>query len=56
MPSFWMGVTAHLMDQQNPGLLPEDEETFLGQMKVPGSISTHVSTFSEVFIFSEASL
>ena len=37
--------------KQIPELLPEDEETFLGQIKEPGSISRHISKFSEVFIF-----
>jgi hypothetical protein len=46
-----MGIAAHGWVKQNPEMLPEEEETFVGQIKVPGSISRHVSTFSEVFIF-----
>jgi hypothetical protein len=46
-----MGVTAHGWVNQNPEMLPEDVGTFLGKIKILGSISGHVSTFSEVFIF-----
>jgi hypothetical protein len=33
-----MGVTAHGWVNQNPEMLPEDVVTFLGKIKVPGSI------------------
>ena len=35
---FRMGVAAHWMGKKIPELLPEEEETFLGQIKVPGCI------------------
>ena len=34
-----------------PEMLPEDVQTFLGKIKVNGSISRQSSTFPEIFIF-----
>jgi hypothetical protein len=42
-----MGFTTHWMGKKIPELMPEDEEIFVGLMRVPGSISRHVSTFSD---------
>jgi hypothetical protein len=41
-----MGVTAHWIGQKIAKLLPEEEETLVSQINLPGCIIRYISTFS----------